>query len=171
MNIHWVTHSRNCRNRVSNHAISCRGETKLLCEWADVTGIPAARIATRINRGWSVERALTTPPTRWRGPILEVNGSALSITQLAALTGLSSSTVKTRLTRGWSIERIMSTAPYEWQHNNERMITFSGYTHSISEWARLYGLKRHTLSQRLRHGWNISDALTTPVKTQLRNQD
>ena len=49
-------------NRTSNRFIEYNGKTKTLAQWADETGIRASTIAARIDlRGWSVEKALTTP--------------------------------------------------------------------------------------------------------------
>lgn len=44
-------------------------------------------------------------------------------------------------------------------------ITYNGETHSLSEWARIIGISRSTLTQRLdRYGWSIDKALTTPAR-------
>jgi hypothetical protein len=40
---------------------------------------------------------------------------------------------------------------------------FNGETKHISEWARKYGIGVSTLSHRIRIGWSIEKALTTPV--------
>jgi hypothetical protein len=39
--------------------ITFRGETKTLSEWSEKTGIHLRTLSNRINRGWTVERALT----------------------------------------------------------------------------------------------------------------
>lgn len=55
----------------------------------------------------------------------------------------------------------------EQQANNtrkNRMLTNNGETHTVSEWARITGIKRSTISNRInRDGWEIEKALTTPV--------
>lgn len=51
------------------------------------------------------------------------------------------------------------------QQNNtsrNRLITFQGQTKSESEWARHIGIRHGTLLQRLRYGWSLEKALTTP---------
>lgn len=58
----WDTRKAQARNTRRNHLLTFRGETRCIAEWADVVGIPQDNISERINRrGWSVERALTTP--------------------------------------------------------------------------------------------------------------
>lgn len=44
------------------------------------------------------------------------------------------------------------------------LLEFNGETKHISEWARSLGTHRETLVGRLRRGWSVERALTTPVK-------
>ena len=53
--------TRTERRRKDNRMITCRGITKPLCEWSRELGILPFTIHARIKRGWSPERALTTP--------------------------------------------------------------------------------------------------------------
>lgn len=47
-------------------------------------------------------------------------------------------------------------------------IEFNGQTHSISEWARITGMNRRTLQNRLKSkSYTIEDALTKPVNKNL----
>lgn len=52
------------------------------------------------------------------------------------------------------------------QANNSRhcrMLTFKGETHSVSEWSRITGISRHTLSNRIHvYGWSVEKTLTVP---------
>ena len=45
------------------------------------------------------------------------------------------------------------------------LITFQGHTASIAEWAERTGLERKTLENRIRVGWPVMKALTTPSIT------
>lgn len=48
---------------------------------------------------------------------------------------------------------------------NNHYITYNGETKTLAEWARLLGIKRKTLSDRItRCGWNVEKALTTPTR-------
>jgi len=60
-NCQWVTRAANDRNRRSNAMLTHRGETLALVEWSERTGVRADTITSRIEHGWSVERALETP--------------------------------------------------------------------------------------------------------------
>jgi hypothetical protein len=54
--------------------------------------------------------------------------------------------------------------PRKKQANNmrkNRVITYNGETHSLSEWAEITGIKRATLSNRINtYGWSVERALT-----------
>lgn len=59
------------------------------------------------------------------------------------------------------------------QGNNRRdnhMITYNEETLTLTEWADRYGLKPVTLTKRLRDGWSVEKALTTPVDKTKRNK-
>lgn len=61
-NVRWATRKEQARNMRSNRPLTFRGETRLMIEWAEITGINYYALSARLNRsGWSVERALTEP--------------------------------------------------------------------------------------------------------------
>lgn len=47
---------------------------------------------------------------------------------------------------------------------NNREITYQGTTKTLVEWAEYLGINRGTLLTRLRVGWSVEKAFTTPVK-------
>ena len=61
-NCRWATEKEQHRNTSRNTHITFRGETKLLVEWAEQTGILAGTIGDRISAGWNIEDALTIDP-------------------------------------------------------------------------------------------------------------
>lgn len=62
-NCRWATRSDQARNRKSSRTLTLDGVTRTAAEWSQITGIHSWTIRQRIDRyGWSVERALTTPP-------------------------------------------------------------------------------------------------------------
>lgn len=60
-NVRWATKTEQMNNRRTNHFIEWNGERRTIAEWSRTVGVPFARISTRLKRGWSVERTLTTP--------------------------------------------------------------------------------------------------------------
>lgn len=62
-NCRWVDHKAQARNRRGNRLITAFGETKVLAEWAEDKrcSVTPDGIAARLERGWGVERAITSP--------------------------------------------------------------------------------------------------------------
>lgn len=63
-NCRWATWAEQARNKRNNRLITARGETKPISDWAAEIGVDQAVIANRIDRGWPVETAVTTPPLK-----------------------------------------------------------------------------------------------------------
>ncbi len=62
-NCRWATALEQQNNKSSNRHLSFRGRTQTLSLWAREAGLKASTIWRRLEKyGWSVERALTTPP-------------------------------------------------------------------------------------------------------------
>lgn len=60
-NCKWIPLAQQSRNIGTIRRVIFRGQTRHLREWGRVTGIDARTIASRIDRGWPVARALTEP--------------------------------------------------------------------------------------------------------------
>lgn len=60
-NCRFVTIADQQRNKTSNRIVTFQGKTKSICQFADDIGIARATLCNRLSRGWSVEKALTTP--------------------------------------------------------------------------------------------------------------
>lgn len=58
-NCRWATVTEQQRNMRSNRVIEHDGKILCLSEWADVLGINVWTIASRLARGWSIQRALS----------------------------------------------------------------------------------------------------------------
>lgn len=64
-NCRWATRLEQGANKRNNHVLSFDGQEKTISEWARIVNIDKRTILTRIALlGWTVERALTTPPLR-----------------------------------------------------------------------------------------------------------
>lgn len=62
-NCRWATEKEQQMNRSTTFYVSYSGKTQNLNVWSQETGIPHKVIYTRMYRGWSAEKALTTPYT------------------------------------------------------------------------------------------------------------
>jgi hypothetical protein len=60
-NCRWATAAVQARNQRRIPRVEWRGESLTKPEWAERIGIPHATIQDRLYRGWTPERAFTTP--------------------------------------------------------------------------------------------------------------
>mgnify|MGYP001581889943 CR=1 FL=1 len=59
-NCRWVSRKENMRNTRANVIIEFSGEKHCLTEWAENLGLKVGTLWSRIDRGWSIDKALTT---------------------------------------------------------------------------------------------------------------
>lgn len=60
-NLTWATRREQARNRHTTTFLAHAGERLPIVVWAERLGLSASTISNRLARGWTVERALTTP--------------------------------------------------------------------------------------------------------------
>lgn len=60
-NVRWATAKEQNRNTRRNIMLTHNGKTQCLTDWANASRIPMKALRSRLRRGWSVERALSTP--------------------------------------------------------------------------------------------------------------
>lgn len=63
-NCRWATAQEQQRNSRWTRRLTFKGQTKCLVEWATVTGIEFRTLWKRLDLGWSVAKALSTPVRR-----------------------------------------------------------------------------------------------------------
>lgn len=114
-----------------------------ITEWALDYGITPGIIIARLERGMSVADAITSPMT------VGHQGQRLPIF---------STLQKDKKSRKRS-DQSAGCAPVR---NRAKTYTHDGKSLTIVEWASLTGLRAATLAYRLRKGWSIADALSTP---------
>lgn len=65
-NCYWATAQDQANNRRTNTHVTLFGRTQTLAQWYRELGIKHHTVMTRMGkRGWSIERALTTPVRGW----------------------------------------------------------------------------------------------------------
>lgn len=60
-NCRWATKSQQTRNRSASVWIEFNGKTQLMGDWAAELGINYHALYQRVRKGWTIERAFTTP--------------------------------------------------------------------------------------------------------------
>lgn len=61
-NCRWADWKTQTSNKSSNRYITYNGKTQTIQQWSIDFGLNEQTLTNRINRGWSIERALTTKP-------------------------------------------------------------------------------------------------------------
>lgn len=60
-NCRWVDMKEQSNNTRKNRCVTYQGETKNLAQWCEYLGISGNMVRSRLHRGWSEEKALSTP--------------------------------------------------------------------------------------------------------------
>jgi hypothetical protein len=60
-NCRWATMKEQGNNKRTNHFIIFNGETLTIRQWEERYELPSGTIYTRLNHGWSIERAIADP--------------------------------------------------------------------------------------------------------------
>lgn len=66
-NVRWATKKEQANNRRSSHFVSFQNETLTIAQWEDRYGLRRGALYSRLQRGWTMERALTEPPYKHGG--------------------------------------------------------------------------------------------------------
>jgi hypothetical protein len=102
-NVRWATALEQGRNRTNNRLLTLQGETHTLSEWSETTGIPESTLTGRLDRGWTLERALQVRNAS--SPLLTFKGRTQMRSEWAAELGIPLSVLSDRFRLGWSVER------------------------------------------------------------------
>jgi hypothetical protein len=65
--------------------------------------------------------------------------------------------------RRWEQWRAKGKPKLAWTDRNAKRLEFDGKILTITEWSRETGIKRDTITARLKRGWSVSDALSLSV--------
>ena len=59
-NCKWSTNIEQANNKRNNHFITYNNETHTIAEWERKLGLYKGAVGSRLSRGWSIEKTLTT---------------------------------------------------------------------------------------------------------------
>jgi len=60
-NCSWKTMKEQCRNTKRNRLLTYEGKNQCVSAWAEEMGLGVYTLFRRLDRGWSIEKALTQP--------------------------------------------------------------------------------------------------------------
>lgn len=109
-NCAWRTPEEQLNNKSDNHWLEINGERRTISQWAKHVGrISPNGIRNRLNSGWTVSDAVTTPsafkPERW----VEIDGERKTLSQWAAEFGMPAHIIRGRLKIGWAAKDAVTT--------------------------------------------------------------
>lgn len=108
-NCRWATDLEQANNMSSNTIITYNGKAQNLKQWASELGISYTALICRFDRGWSIDKAFSTPTTP-QERLVTYNGETHSVTEWAHILGIKPSTLSTRINSyGWSVEKALTT--------------------------------------------------------------
>ena len=138
--------------------------------------LPRNTIQNRLLRGWTLEQALTVQNDNAKAcKIKPKNGQYIydhlgnqymSISEMAEHYGITEKIYHGRRHgMKWSLEKTLTTPIITQAKNSQQVTDHTGVTWpSISEMARHWGIKQNTYRARIKQGWSVEQALTTPCK-------
>lgn len=141
-------------DHLGNHFKSVSAMTK---HW----GISRTTYLSRINMGWSVEKALTftiREESRPKGGAVDHLGNKFkSRSQMLTHWGIRRDTYNSRLRRGWSLKEALTTP----STNNNRCKDHLGNEYdSKGDMFKTYGVSYSAFTKRIDRGWSLEEALT-----------
>lgn len=110
-NCRWMTPKQQANNRRSNRICTFNGVTGTMAELCDLFKLDYSLVNCRIQRGWSVEKAMSTPkgaPTPKRNHLITFNGVTKTVAEWNKDIGGTKKTLSERLRNGYSIERALT---------------------------------------------------------------
>lgn len=139
-----------------------------LSEMCSHYGIKSNTYNARIKAGWSIESALTKEKyARSSKDIIKDSAGVVykNKSELCREYGIKRSTYDARINAGWTLGEALG--------KNTRSIIGCGKKcrdhlnnkyESLSEMCSHYGISLTLYSTRIRRGWTVEDALTTPIR-------
>lgn len=139
-------------------------------------GIPRPTYISRLKSGWTMGEALTVPilkdgsnykTCKALGGVVDHLGNRFNNNaQMARHWGISPSLLHRRVhDKGMSLEDALTT-PISRKHSAQEVTDHLGNKYrSRSLMAKAYGISSLTVGDRLKRGWSMEEALTTPIDT------
>lgn len=97
-NCRWATRKEQGRNQRTNRKITINGITKLMCEWAEESGISEKNILKRIRRGWNSSNLLN--PLKNSNHFYTYNGEKHTLAEWSRIKNIPYSTLSERIKKG-----------------------------------------------------------------------
>lgn len=118
-NCRWTTQKKQQNNRSNNKIIEYQGKKYTISELTDAYGIKYNLVASRIRKGWDVDRIINTP----KNPNLKFitfNNETHTLIEWSFITGIERRTISQRLKYGWSVEKALTVSPEVYKNRKSK---------------------------------------------------
>ena len=130
-------------------------------ETAESNGLTKKDVYRRVyEENWSIKRAISTPKMKMKPMTKYTEEEKETIKK----NGLTTRIVSQRVCRGWDREKAINTPPIQPQQKAHGRGRYK-YTDEIIEIVKSNGIKIDTFYRRVRSGWSIEKASTTPTSS------
>ncbi len=110
-NCAWRTMLEQGNNKRTNRRVSMNGRTMTVSQWSRETGMDSALLYSRLNRGMSLEQAISEPVSNLKHVVLS-DGTVTSAKEWAIKFGANTQTIYARVRAGWTLDRAFKTGPH-----------------------------------------------------------
>ncbi len=136
------------------------GRTMTIAEWAADAGLTRSALSKRMGAGHTLAEALGL--AAHNAKLYTHDGQTLTLWQWSQALGLSVATLRKRLSSGLPSNVVF--CPDRPQHHASIMVEYNGQTVALLDLCRAHGQPRTTVYNRLKAGWTLERALTTPSR-------
>ena len=109
-NCRWATSVEQANNRRNTPMLIFDGEAKTVNDWSLISGIAKETILARLDRGWTIKRAIFEPLSQNQRKIT-IEGKTLRLIDWAKERGIQNQLIIYRLQHGWSDYDAVMTPP------------------------------------------------------------
>ena len=106
-NVKWIPSRDQGKNRRTSKWITFNGKTQIMEDWEREMGFKRHIILERLERGWSVNKAITTP-VRSSHKSVTFNGQTKTLSEWSKEVNIKNAEIWRRLNRGWSVEEALT---------------------------------------------------------------
>lgn len=132
-------------------------------------GISITEYCNRVHKGWDISDVLTKEcDTETLDVVYDHYGTAYSsIVSMCESYGVSVTVYLFRIKAGWSIKKALTTPTKRFNYKNKRPVCdFRGYAYNTqAEMCIHYGIDPSVYRTRIKAGWSVERALTTPTRS------
>lgn len=131
---------------------------------AEAYGMTRSTVERRLKNGWSMEKTLTTPSTTRKKFKDHLGNEYATFAKMCKAWNMPSSTVQNRVYKlGLSLEEALTT-PTNTQNTVGKTCKdhLGNVYQSVATMCCKYGLPRNVYHRRIKEGWDLEKALTTP---------